>query len=567
MSGLSSSGFDAKRLPEIQTELAEAFSLSFGEIDTSADSVFGQIIGVLSKPLADLWEQMEQVYFSQYPDTASGVPLDYAVALSGITRNPATFSQGTVALKGDDGTVVPALTQIAQKSTGILFQTVADATITLTNAIKVTVNIETVTEGHWYFVVANSEPCAYQAVFGDTKEDVVAGLLALVETNLYAFATASNKDHATGSFTLTALTGSVSFTIYSTTAGNVTTSEITWWTPVDIIALDKGAISAPEGTLIEIVNAVAGLDAVYNFTDIDLDSGMGRAIESDSALRLRRLETLKSTGAGTVEAIRSRLLNDVVGVVNAYVFENVTDGTVGGRPPHSIECVVAGGADQAIAEEIWLVKAGGIKTYGHVGPFTVIDSQGNNQSVYFSRPFERKAWVFCFITKTNEELFPTGGDVQIQGNIIDYGNSLILGNDIFYQRFFSPIYDVSGIASADLYISVPKYEFNVSGTYADMPALLTAMEAAGGFTFENDDEFYVDGTGDTTDTALATAKGSAPAANDLFRVVNRSTSTVTYRGNLVNPVNYQQTYKRTNIAIAGTEYVVFENSRTFIVIE
>ncbi len=45
--------------------------------------------------------------------------------------------------------------------------------------------------------------------------------------------------------------------------------------------------------------------------------------------------------------------------------------------------------------------------------------------------------------------------------------------------------------------------------------------------------FKVGGTGDTTDNALATAKGSAPAANDLFAVTDISTETVVYIGNAV----------------------------------
>ncbi len=45
--------------------------------------------------------------------------------------------------------------------------------------------------------------------------------------------------------------------------------------------------------------------------------------------------------------------------------------------------------------------------------------------------------------------------------------------------------------------------------------------------------FKVGGTGDTTDNALAAAKGSAPANNDLFAVTDISTETVVYIGNAV----------------------------------
>ncbi|KKK51801.1 hypothetical protein LCGC14_3111330, partial [marine sediment metagenome] len=45
--------------------------------------------------------------------------------------------------------------------------------------------------------------------------------------------------------------------------------------------------------------------------------------------------------------------------------------------------------------------------------------------------------------------------------------------------------------------------------------------------------FKVGGTGDTTDNALAAAKGSAPANNDLFAVTDISTEAVVYIGNAV----------------------------------
>jgi hypothetical protein len=45
------------------------------------------------------------------------------------------------------------------------------------------------------------------------------------------------------------------------------------------------------------------------------------------------------------------------------------------------------------------------------------------------------------------------------------------------------------------------------------------------------DCFIVAGATDTTNTALATAKGSAPAANDVFSITNVSAPAVTFVGN------------------------------------
>src|SRR5690242_4915671 len=88
--GLTPLGFNAMRLADVKQALENAFIARFGDINLDPQSVFGQEIGVLSKSFADMWENLEEVYFSQYPNSASGVSLDNVVQLNGITRIPAS---------------------------------------------------------------------------------------------------------------------------------------------------------------------------------------------------------------------------------------------------------------------------------------------------------------------------------------------------------------------------------------------------------------------------------------------------------------------------------------------
>ena len=447
--GLTNQGFIAKRLIDIQQDLADALTSTFGEVDTTADSVFGQIIGVLSKPLADLWEQLELVYFSQYPDTATGVPLDYAVALSGITREAATFSQGSIGLKGTDGIVVPALTQVSQKSTGILFQTKADVTITLTDITKVLISIDKAVEGETYTLSVDENSVSYTATGVDTVLTIAAALVSAINTDITISAIVEVVDNEDGSFTMTTKTLATTFTVDS--------ANMSWWILADIIALDKGAISAPAGTIVEIVNAVSGLDAVYNFADIGEDSGMGRNIESDEALRLRRLAALRVAGAASVEAIRARILNDVFGVSACIVIENVTDAVDGnGLDPHSIKVIVEGGVDLDIGKMIWAVKAGGIKVMGGVGavPVTFTDSQGNTQTISFFRPITKYAWVDVVIQESDPLLLPSGYASQIQNDVLTWGKTHTIGQEIVFQQLYGVIYQVPGILKAQVKIAL-----------------------------------------------------------------------------------------------------------------
>jgi uncharacterized phage protein gp47/JayE len=68
------------------------------------------------------------------------------------------------------------------------------------------------------------------------------------------------------------------------------------------------------------VTPVAGWQSLTNF-----EAGLtGRNIETDAELRARRALSIRVTGAATVEAIRSRILQEVPGVTSVLVFENVT---------------------------------------------------------------------------------------------------------------------------------------------------------------------------------------------------------------------------------------------------
>lgn len=130
--GLSATGFDRKTLAIIQGELEAAYKAIFGnDIDTSADSVFGQLIGIHAEREAEVWELLEAVYASMYPDTAEGVQLDNAAALVGVTRLPAEYSEVTATLgtAGGSPVVVPAGKRAKVPATGAEFETTEEVTI------------------------------------------------------------------------------------------------------------------------------------------------------------------------------------------------------------------------------------------------------------------------------------------------------------------------------------------------------------------------------------------------------------------------------------------------------
>ena len=90
--------------------------------------------------------------------------------------------------------------------------------------------------------------------------------------------------------------------------------------PVTFLSQDFAPIAAPINTLVEILTPISGWNSINN-----PKAGVtGRFIETDAELRIRRNNSIRLLGAGTVESIRARLLQQVPGVTSAFIFENRT---------------------------------------------------------------------------------------------------------------------------------------------------------------------------------------------------------------------------------------------------
>lgn len=130
MSGLTASGFERKRLVDIILNIEERWRAIFGDnVDTAAQSVFGQIIGIFSELLSDEWESQENTYNAMYPSTAQGNQLSNVVLLNGIERQEATFSTVVATLGGVPGTTIPAGSLASVVGTEEVFATDEDVTL------------------------------------------------------------------------------------------------------------------------------------------------------------------------------------------------------------------------------------------------------------------------------------------------------------------------------------------------------------------------------------------------------------------------------------------------------
>ena len=427
--GLSATGFKRKRLPEIIQAIHSRISDSLGlTTQIHSNSVLGQIVGVFSYEIADLWEQAENSYNAMYPSTAQGVSLSNAAGLAGIQLIDAEFTTLVATCFGANGTEIPYNAQITD-GTNTYSCTDVYAQIDSARACVVGVKLAgAVAEGTSYSLTIDDITQTYTAVSGDSATNVLVNLSAL-----FSF---TDRTMAVNNDALLITMNDQSQTMNVIPGGNLTLSTI--GSPFNFKADTVGALSPNIGSITQIVTSYAGWDSVEN----NVQAVVGRDAETDISLRQRWGASVYDRASAMVEAIRAALIQ-TDGVTFAIVYENDTDTIdADGRPPHSIEAVVAGGNPQDIGATIWRTHAGGITTYGSQA-VTVNDSQGIPHIMRFNRPTEVPIYLQIKVTANPEKELSAAAITLIQQAIVAQGAGLTVGQDVILQSFYGTVYNAT----------------------------------------------------------------------------------------------------------------------------
>ena len=349
--GITPTGFVVKTLETIRAELDDDARDKFGaSVDVSDESDLGQLLGIIAERESELWELAETAYNSNDRDAATGQALDAVGALTGSTRQVAASSTTTLTLTGDESTLIPSSSQSSVGITEDIFNHDTNSTLALA--------------GTWVALTAFS--------LGDIRSNTNGGDTIWVVVTAGTSAAGAGPNPTTVDFNQ-----------------EVTDGTITWrrigdglsFTQVAATSDNTGAIVGAIFTINQIDTPIGGWSDVLNLAAAVLDNDL----ETDESFRIRQEEELDATGDAPLDAIRSKLIK-VTGVTSVAVFQNTTDAVdADGLPPHSVEALVEGGADQVVFDALFDSVAAGIATFGSTSG-TVTDSEGINQTYNFSRP-------------------------------------------------------------------------------------------------------------------------------------------------------------------------------------
>ncbi len=460
--GVTPEGFQAKRFADIVDDISTDLLTELGlDVDASPDSVAKILTNVFSLAVSEVWSGTQAMQSMLDIDKAESAHLDNLVGYLGLKRLSPVGSSGNVYVTSTKEVTLPIGTQY-KDSAGNKYLGDNTTLITKTNCTSISVDIApTIQFGDTIVMGVNGISYSKQvtvsvastvgAMVADITSNTVTNLTTAVNTTVgskYSITITNNNDKTPSSFSfstnliLTSITG----------FGSAVRSEV-------------GALGVAVGT-VDVAPSISGVTSVTNRYPFTL----GRLIETDVDLRKRHKLSLSTSGSATVEAIRADVLV-VDGVTNAFVIENDTGEVTGlGQPIKSFLVVAKGGLSQDIGEAIWNSKGAGIQNTGDIA-VTVVDSQGDNRITYFSRPTPIYTHINIQYTIYSEQSnqFPSNGLQQIQEQVVAFGTTLAVGEDVIPQRLATHIFNnVGGLESVAVILG------KTTGANDTTPALTAA---------------------------------------------------------------------------------------------
>ncbi len=443
--GVTENGFMLKRLDVIKSDICTRLKDSWG-IDPSINpqSALNVLITSFSDEIAALWELAQDTYYSQYPSSASGINLDNAMQLGGVTRLCRTKTKYNIKCTGSDGTLIPYGAMLKSTTQPVKsFICSKNQTISRENFLSITFGIIS-DIGATYSVEINGTLFSTIGV----SSDPVVTLQALYDEIEYATID-KVLDLNNLCITLTSKSKHSSHTMV--TSDNIVVTSVS--ANITFESEDYGQVLLPFNTITEITTLVAGLQSVTNETDPIL----GRDEETDIEARHSYLKRIFLHSSNMIESIVAEITENVEDITALIAYENDTNvEDEYGRPPHSIEIVAEGGSASTIAKCIYNKKATGIQTYGNE-EVSILDDYGNTHKIRFNRPTSLNTWLKVTLTRDGNAIQPNYVSI-VKDSIISSINTSV-GENIYLQTLLVDIYkNITGVKYIEIRAAISDTE-------------------------------------------------------------------------------------------------------------
>ena len=170
----------------------------------------------------------------------------------------------------------------------------------------------------------------------------------------------------------------------------------------------------------------------------------GADAETDDALRQRILDNRKSAENSTPNGIQTAIKN-LNGVTDVRLVNNNTMSKDNyGNPPKSVHLYVIGGNDSQISQKFFDVLPPQTKTIGSVIGMAT-DVGGRQYAVSFDRAKTVPIYVELDLNVKSTVFDTDNGPKIIKTNILNYFDTLNMGDKVLYSKLFGPGYSPAGV--------------------------------------------------------------------------------------------------------------------------
>lgn len=197
-----------------------------------------------------------------------------------------------------------------------------------------------------------------------------------------------------------------------------------------------------------IINPEDSIDGFYAVTNPSAATGGGDP-ETDDELRQRVLANRLNTPNSTPDGIQTAIKN-LSGVTDVRLINNNTMSTDSyGNPAKSVHLYVIGGADADIIQTYFDYLPPQSNTVGSVMG-TATDIGGRQYIVAFDRAETVPVFIKVGIHIDDTKFDTDNGPASIKTNIINYFDTLGMGDKVLYSKLFAPAYSPVGVTDVAL---------------------------------------------------------------------------------------------------------------------